>query len=185
MSHLFDPDSERARFAARQPFLRRHWAMALELGPGIRFQPETLESVTDQVQETLLSEGMDPAEAPMEDVLEAERSFAILAPRREDGAWTLAATLLLAFSDEERRNALAQIEGLPEQLNLLLDDGSEVAPQVDAGYTAGQSRMPSVLALRYRIPDGRKPAGLRAHHAALTIALAAPAGWANWTPLSH
>lgn len=183
MSDLaFDPAAERARFLAREPFLRRHWAMALDLAPGIRFQPETAESVADQAQETLRSEGMDPASAPAEDLREAERAFAVLSPRRESGAWSLAATLMLAYPDEVRAEALAALQGLPERLHLLLDDGSAMPPEVDAGPTGGQTRLPSVLALRYRVPEGRRPAGLRARHEALTVSLAAPESWSGWRP---
>ncbi len=185
MSIAFDPKTERARHAAREPFLRRHWAMSLELGEGIRFQPETLESVTDQIQETLWSEGMDPASAPAEDRHEAERSFAILKPRRTSDGWSIAATLMFGFPDESRLSRLEALQGFPQNLSLLLDDGSAVKPEVDGGPTAGQSRMPSVLALRYTLPDGRIPKGLRAAHPSLDLDVMGPESWSAWIPASN
>jgi hypothetical protein len=182
MSIAFDLETERARHAAREPFLRRHWAMSLELGEGIRFQPETMESVTDQIQETLWSEGMDPALAPEEDLREAERSFAILAPRKEPSGWSIAATLMFGFPDDTRLARLEALQGFPQRLLLVLDDGTTVTPEVDGGPTAGQTRMPSVLALRYSLPAGRAPKGLRASHPALDLDMPGPERWSAWIP---
>ena len=182
MSLAFDLDAERARYATRQAFLARHWAMALELAPGVRFQPETEASVEDQVRETFWSEGNDPALATAAELAEMRSSFAALAPRREPGGWSVAATLFLGFPEAVRAERMAALADLPPQLLLVLDDGREVAPEVDRGYTGDSERLPAVLALRYALPEGRTPVGLTSRHPEALGFHPAPAGWATWIP---
>lgn len=182
MSIAFDLDAERARYAARQPFLARHWAMALELAPGVRFQPETEASVADQVQETFWSEGNDPAQASEAELAEMRASFDALAPRREAGGWSVVATLMLAFPEEVREARRAALAHLPERLRLVLDDGQEMAPSVDRGYTGASDRLPAVLALRYLVPDGRHPVALVSLEPEAPGFHPGPAAWETWTP---
>ena len=182
MSLAFDPTAERTRYHERLAFLASHWAMALELAPGIRFQPETEASVEDQVRETFWSEGNDPAQATQEALAEMRASFASLAPRRESDGWSVAATLMLAFPEETRAQGLAALADYPENLRLVLEDGHEVRPEVDRGYTGGSDRLPAVLALRYRIPAGSRPVALTAHHAGTPGAFPAPPDWTHWIP---
>lgn len=175
----FDLQEESRRFLARSPLLQRHWAMRLDLAPGIAFQPESTESVEDQVRETLWAEGHTLESAGPDLVAEVRASFAVLSPRREDGGHSLAATLLLGFPDSEREARFESLSGYPESLRLLLSDGSAVAPDVDGG--AGRtSRLPAVLALRYRIPEGRFPVALSSDHRAAPGRWAAPAAWSGW-----
>ena len=176
----FDPATERARYEARQAFLARQAALRLELAEGITFQPETAESVEDQVVETLWAEGMTLETAPAEDLAESRASFAVLAPRREPGGQSLVATLFLGFPDEVRDARLAALQRFPDQLRLELDDGSFAAPAVDRGAAGPDDRLPSVLALRYLIPDGRQIAALVSNHAQAPGRWAAPAAWAAW-----
>lgn len=176
----FDPAAERARFEARQGFLARQAALRLELAEGISFQPETAESVEDQIVETLWAEGLTLETAPAEDLADSRASFAVLAPRREAGGLSLAATLMLGFPDETRDRRLADLHTFPDQLCLELSDGSRVAPAVDRGTAGPQDRLPSVLALRYLIPDGRAIAALVSTHAGLPGRWPAPAAWAAW-----
>jgi hypothetical protein len=176
----FDPAAERSRFEARLPLLRRHWDMALEPITGVRFQPETSESVEDQVRETLWSEGVDPATAPAQDLGDARRSFAVLSPRRESQGRSIAATLSLAFPEAERTARFEALGGLPEALWLELADGALVGPEVDGGAGSEGGRVPAVLALRYRLPDGARPVALVGRHAEVQGRWAAPASWADW-----
>lgn len=176
----FDPATERARFEARQGFLARQAALRLELAEGISFQPETAESVEDQILETLWAEGLTPETAPAEDLADSRASFAVLAPRHEPGGLSLAATLMLAFPDAVRDRRLADLHTFPDHLELELSDGARVAPEVDRGTAGPQDRLPSVLALRYLIPDGRAIAALVSTHAGLPGRWPAPAAWAAW-----
>ncbi|WP_291270368.1 DUF3501 family protein [Geothrix sp.] len=179
--HLaFDPASERARFEARQAFLARQAALRLDLAEGITFQPETAESVEDQVVETLWAEGMTLETAPAEDVAESRASFAVLAPRREAGGLSLVATLFLGFPDEVRDARLSALQRFPDQLRLELIDGSFALPAVDRGAAGPDDRLPSVLALRYLIPDGRTIAALVSNHAEVSGRWPAPAAWTAW-----
>ena len=66
MVQTFDAALERSRYLARQAFLDRQAALRLDLAEGIAFQPETEESVEDQVIETLWAEGKTPATVPAE-----------------------------------------------------------------------------------------------------------------------
>lgn len=182
MSHPFDPTMERTRYHARLAFLASHWAMALELAPGIRFQPETEASVEDQVRETFWSEGTDPAEASERERTEMRASFAVLSPRREPGGCSIAATLMLGFPEEIRAERMAALADCPEGIRLRLDDGSEVRPEVDRGHTGGSERLPAVLVLRYAIPAGRRPDGLTSSHPQAFGSFPAPAAWADWIP---
>ncbi|WP_243288313.1 DUF3501 family protein [Geothrix terrae] len=176
----FDSATERARFEARQAFLARQAALRLDLAEGITFQPETAESVEDQVVETLWAEGMTLDSAPAEDLAEARASFAVLAPRREPEGVSVAATLMLGFPDEVRDRRLAALHTFPDQLALELADGSLVTPSVDRGAAGPEDRLPSVLALRYLIPDGRAIAALVSTHAGLPGRWPAPAAWTSW-----
>lgn len=184
MSIAFDLDAEHARYAARQPFLARHWAMALELASGIRFQPETEGSVEDQIRETFWSEGNDPARATEAERSAMRTSFAALAPRRESKGWSVVATLMLGFPDETRAERMAALAEWPERLGLVLDDGHEVRPDVDRGYTGESDRLPAVLGLRYLIPDGRRPMALISRHPEVPGFHPGPASWRDWVP-SH
>jgi hypothetical protein len=177
---VFDPATEQSRFEARQAFLARQAALRLDLAEGITFQPETVESVEDQVVETLWAEGKTPDTCDADELAEARASFAVLAPRREPGGRSLVATLMLGFPDTTRERWLAALHGLPDQLLLELSDGTLLAPAVDRGTAGPQDRLPSVLALRYLIPDGRSIAALVSNHAALPGRWAAPAAWIAW-----
>ncbi|HJU84239.1 MAG TPA: DUF3501 family protein [Holophagaceae bacterium] len=154
---FFDPAAEAARFQARAAFLARQAALRIELAPGISFQPETAESVADQVAETLRAEGKDPATADPAELAEVQASFAVLAPRREPGHTSVAATLMLAIPEAEREARLEALRGFPESLLLELEDGRQISPDVDRGSAGPEDRLPSVLALRYRIPKGGVP----------------------------
>jgi len=176
----FDPTTERARFQARQAFLDRQAALRLELAEGITFQPETAESVEDQIIETLWAEGKTPDTVAADELAEARASFAVLAPRREGTARSLAATLMLGFPDAVRDRRLAILHTFPDQLLLELSDGSLVAPAVDRGTAGPEDRLPSVLALRYLIPDGCTIAALVSNHAETPGRWVAPAAWASW-----
>ena len=176
----FDAATERARFEARLGFLARHAALALVLAEGITFQPETQESVEDQVVETLWAEGLTLETAPSEDVAESRASFAVLSPRRESGGTSIAATVMLAFPDALREGRLAALQTFPDSLLLELSDGSRVAPAVDRGTAGPLDRLPSVLALRSLLPDGRTPAALVSNHAEVPGHWPAPAAWSTW-----
>ena len=177
----FDPSTERSRYAARQAFLARQVALRLDLAEGITFQPETDESVEDQIIETLWAEGMTLETAPAEDVAESRASFAVLAPHREHGGQSIVATLFLGFPDEVRDARLAALQRFPDQLQLALSDGSFAMPTVDRGAAGPEDRLPSVLALRYLIPDGKSIAALVSNHAEVPGRWAAPAAWTSWS----
>ena len=176
----FDPSTERARYEARQGFLARQAALRLDLAGGITFQPETTESVEDQVIETLWAEGLTPETAPAEDVAEARASFAVLAPRREPGGQSIVATLFLGFPDATRDAKLAALQRFPDQLRLELSDGTFSTPSVDRGAAGLDDRLPSVLALRYLIPDGGRIAALVSNHVEAPGRWVAPAAWGSW-----
>jgi hypothetical protein len=176
----FDPSTERARYEARLAFLARQAALRLDLAAGITFQPETTESVEDQVVETLWAEGMTLETAPAEDLAEARASFAVLAPRCEPGGQSIVATLFLGFPNEVRDARLAALQRFPDQLQLELSDGSFAAPAVDRGAAGPDDRLPSVLALRYLIPGGRQIAALVSNHAEAPGRWPAPAAWVAW-----
>ncbi|MFN8011693.1 MAG: hypothetical protein U0P81_09830 [Holophagaceae bacterium] len=175
----FDLHEEARRFLARSPLLQRHWAMRLDLAPGIAFQPETTESVEDQVRETLWAEGHDLDAADPGLVAEVRASFAVLAPRREPGGRSVAATLLLGFPESEREAHFEYLAAFPESLRLLLSDGSVAEPLVDGGAGRGE-RLPAVLALRYFIPEGLAPVALGSDHPAAPGRWPAPAAWTAW-----
>jgi hypothetical protein len=177
---VFDPTTERARFETRRAFLARQASLRLDLAAGITFQPETAESVEDQVIETLWAEGMTLDTAPPEDVAEARASFSVLAPRAEAGGQSLVATLFLGFPDDERDAKLAALQGLPDQLRVELSDGSLVTPSVDRGAAGPEDRLPAVLALRYTVPDGLSLAALVSNHAEVSGRWVAPAAWGSW-----
>jgi len=176
----FDPATERARYEARQAFLARQAALRLELAQGITFQPETAESVEDQVVETLWAEGKTLDTVAAEELAEARASFSVLAPRREAGGRSLVATLFLGFPDATRDARLAALQRFPDQLQLELSDGSQAAPAVDRGAAGPDDRLPAVLALRYLIPDGRSIAALVSNHAEVPGRWVAPAAWSSW-----
>jgi hypothetical protein len=176
----FDPATERARFEARQAFLARQAALRLELAQGVTFQPETAESVEDQVVETLWAEGKTPESVNADELAEVRASFALLAPMRDPEGRSLAATLFLGFPDAIREARLKALHRLPEQLMLELSDGSLAAPAVDRGAASPQDRLPAVLALRYFLPDGLHIAALVSNHAELPGRWAAPPAWEAW-----
>jgi hypothetical protein len=180
MNLAFDPATERARYETRQAFLARQAALRLDLAEGITFQPETTESVEDQVVETLWAEGMTLETAPAEDVAESRASFAVLAPRREVSGLSLVATLFLGFPDAVRDARLAALQRFPDQLRLELSDGSFAAPTVDRGAAGPDDRLPAVLALRFTVPDGRTIAALVSNHAEVSGRWPAPAAWNLW-----
>ena len=179
---LFDPAAEAERFAARREFLARQEALRIGLAPGVTFQPETAESVEDQIRETLLAEGIEPVPGSP-DYLEAARSFAALAPRREFGRLSLAATLFLGFPAAERDAKLWALEGFPETLALELADGQRILPAVDRGAAKPGERLPAVLALRWSIPPGLAIAGLVTEFPIVCARYAAPPSWARWTQI--
>jgi len=183
-STVFDPFAERARFESRRAFLERFWSMALEPVPGIRLQPETAASVADQVSETLLAEGIDPLTASKQDLDDAWASFGVLSPRRESKGWSLAATLMLAFPDGERDARLAALKDFPDQLVLELSDGTLEWPTVDRGAAGPEDRLPSVLALRWHVPDGASPVALHSDHPLVHGRYPAPSAWGDWLPAS-
>ena len=180
MNLAFDPTAEHERFLARKGFLARQAELRLDLAQGIRFQPETAESVEDQVIETLWAEGKTPETTDPGELAEARASFAVLAPRRESGGWSLAATLMLGFPDAIRDQRLAALQDFPDRLLLELADGTRVAPDVDRGTAGPEDRLPAVLALRYQIPDGCTLAALVSNHAEVPGRWPAPAAWTHW-----
>lgn len=182
-SFLFDPATEAARFTARRDFLARQEALRLDLAPGVTFQPETSESVADQIQETLRAEGIEPVPGSP-DYRDAAASFAALAPRRESGRLSVAATLFLGFPAPERDARLQALEGFPESLNLELADGTLVAPAVDRGAARPGERLPAVLALRWSLAPGAEVAALTTLHPALSGRFPAPSAWGRWTTLT-
>ncbi len=180
MITAFDPVIERARYQARLDFLERQAALRLELAEGVSFQPETTESVMDQISETLWAEGTALASVDPEELAEARASFEVLAPRREPGGLSLVATLMLGFPNTVRDLRLAALHRFPDQLRLELSDGTFVPPAVDRGSAGPEDRLPSVLALRYLVPDGKALTALVSSHAALPGRWPAPAAWAAW-----
>jgi len=176
----FDPASERTRYESRLAFLGRQAALRLDLAAGITFQPETAESVEDQVIETLWAEGMTLETAPAQDIADSRASFSVLAPRRELGGVSLVATLFLGFPDDVRDARLAALQRFPDQLRLELSDGTLAGPVVDRGAAGPDDRLPAVLALRFFIPDGRSIAALVSNHAEVSGRWVAPAAWASW-----
>ena len=176
----FDPATERARFQARLAFLNCQAALRLDLAEGISFQPETAESVMDQVSETLWAEGKALDSVATEELAEARASFEVLAPRREAQGLSLVATLMLGFPEAIRNDRLAALQHFPDQLQVELSDGSLAAPAVDRGAAGPEDRLPTVLALRYFIPDGAKIAALVSNHASLSGRWPAPAAWIAW-----
>ena len=181
MSLNFDTAIERSRFAARQAFLARQSALRLDLAEGITFQPETEESVEDQVTETLWAEGKTPDAVDAGELADARASFAVLAPRREASGRSIAATLMLGFPDAVRNQRLAALQGFPDQVQLELSDGSLVQPVVDRGTAGPDDRLPAVLALRYLLPDGKQIAALVSHHDEAPGRWPAPAAWTAWS----
>jgi hypothetical protein len=181
-SFLFDPAAEAERFTARREFLARQEALRLELAPGVTFQPETAESVEDQIRETLLAEGLQPVPGSA-DYQEAARSFAALAPRREFGRISLAATLFLGFPAAERDAKLWALEGFPETLALELSDGQRILPAVDRGSAKPGERLPAVLALRWSIPPGLAIVGLVTDYPIACAHYAAPPSWSRWAQI--
>ncbi len=175
----FDLQEESRRFSARSPLLKRHWAMRLDLAPGIAFQPETTESVEDQVLETLWAEGRTLETAGRELVAEVRGSFALLTPRRETTGRVVAATLFLGFEESSRDARFEALRGLPDRLWLELSGGGFAQPEVDGGAGSG-GRLTAVLALGYRIPDGQEPVALVCDHAEAPGRWEAPEAWTAW-----
>jgi hypothetical protein len=181
MSNLaFDPSTERARYESRSSLLARQAALRLDLAKGITFQPETADSVADQVRETLWAEGKTPESCGSDERAEVEASFEALAPRREPDGLSLVATLFLGFPDDIRDRKMRALRGLPEQLVLELSNGKYVDPVVDRGAARPEDRLPAVLALRYLVPDGVRPAALVCHHPEVPGRWEAPAAWSSW-----
>lgn len=164
---VLDPVLERARYEARLPFLARQEAMRVHLAPGMFLQPETGESVADQVRETLWAEGKTPETCDAEELAEVRASFAVLSPRREPAGCSVAATLMIGVAEAERAERLGRLQAFPDQLVLELEDGRRVLPEVDRGMAPAGGRLPSVLALRWRIPEGAAPAFWVSTHEAL------------------
>ena len=180
MNLAFDPATEHERFLARKGFLARQAGLRLDLAEGISFQPETAESVEDQVIETLWAEGKTIETTDPEELAEARASFAVLSPRRESGGWSLAATLMLGFPDAVRDQRLAALQDFPDRLVLELGDGTRIAPHVDRGTAGPEDRLPAVLALRYLITDGSSIAALVSSHAEVPGRWPAPVAWTLW-----
>ncbi len=180
MNLAFDPATEHERFLARKGFLARQAGLRLDLAEGISFQPETAESVEDQVIETLWAEGKTVETTDREELAEARASFAVLAPRRESGGWSLAVTLMLGFPDAIRDQRLAALQDFPDRLELELANGTRIAPAVDRGTAGPEDRLPAVLALRYLIPDDSSIAALVSNHAEVPGRWPAPVAWTHW-----
>lgn len=182
MNSIFDVAVEQARYIARKPLLERAWDLRLELAPGIVFQPETMESVEDQVVETLWAEGKTLGSIDSEEESEVRASFAVLTPRRELEGLSVAASLLLGFPADEREQMLDRLHGFPAQLQLELKSGARVAPEVDRGAAGPEDRLPAVLALRYRLPEGEVPVALVSAHGALPGRFIPIELWIGWIP---
>lgn len=180
MTVCFEVATEQARYLARQPLLSRAMGLRLELAPGVVFQPETFESVEDQVVETLWAEGKTLESIDAAEESELRASFAVLTPRREAGACSIAASLLLGFPAEAREMMLDRLHDFPEQLRLELRSGALVPPEVDRGAAGPGDRLPAVLALRYRIPDREVPVALVCAHVALSGRFEPPEPWSGW-----
>ena len=171
---VLDPVVERARFEARRPFLERQAVLRVDLAPGIFLQPETAESVADQVRETLWAEGKSPETCGPEELAEVESSFMILSPRREFERWSLAATLMIGLPAGQREGGLRALEGFPDGLELELADGLRIRPAVDRGLAPEGGRLPAVLALRWQIPEMGEPRAFVSAHPALSGRWKAP-----------
>jgi len=169
-----DPALERARFEARRPFLARQEAMRVYLAPGVFLQPETTESVADQVRETLWAEGKTPETCDPEELVEVEASFAVLSPRRESEGHSVAATLMIGVAETEREARLVRLQTFPDQLGLELADGRILLPEVDRGMAPEGGRLPAVVALRWFIPADSAPAFFRSTHSELSGRWQAP-----------
>ncbi|MBS1767613.1 MAG: hypothetical protein JST05_09460 [Acidobacteria bacterium] len=159
-----DPVLERARYEARLPLLQRQAALRVDLAPGIFLQPETLESVADQVRETLWAEGMTADACDPRALAEVEASFSVLSPRREERGWSVAATVMIGVDEVDREGRLRDLEGFPESLRLELADGRLLLPTVDKGSAPEGARLPAVLALRWMIPGDGRPESFRSVH---------------------
>jgi hypothetical protein len=92
---------------------------------------------------------------------------------------------MLGFPEETRAERMAALSDLPTNLLLVLEDGQEVVPEVDRGYTGGSDRLPAVLGLRYLIPLGNHPVALRSRHLEATGSFPAPPSWGRWVPGSR
>ena len=169
-----DPVLERARYESRRPFLAAQEALRAVMAPGVFLQPETAESVVDQVRETLWAEGKTPETCDPEELAEVQASFAVLSPRREHDGWSLAATLMIGLPEEVRAARLRALSGFPDQLRLRLADGRTVLPSVDRGMAPEGGRMPTVLALRWTVPDGAEPTAFLSDHPELKGCWPAP-----------
>ncbi len=182
MTPVFDAAVERARFIARQPMLARAWDLRLELAPGVVFQPETVESVEDQVVETLWAEGKTLESVDAAEAAEVRASFTVLTPRRESCGVSIAASLLLGFPAEERDQMLGRLQEFPGQLQLELRSGTRVVPEVDRGAAGPGDRLPAVLALRYFVPEGDAPVALVSAHDTLGGRFKLKHSWTGWIP---
>ena len=171
---VLDPVLEHARYESRRPLLATQEALRAAIAPGIFLQPETAASVADQVCETLWAEGKTPEACDPEELAEVQASFAVLSPRREQGAWSLAATLMIGLPEEVRAARLVALAGFPEQLRLKLAGGRIVLPTVDRGMAPDGERMPTVLALRWTVPDGAEPEAFLSEHPEIKGRWAAP-----------
>lgn len=169
-----DPKLERARFEARRPFLARQEAMRVHIAPGIFLQPETAESVADQVRETLWAEGKAPETCDPEELAEVQASFAVLSPRRESEGHSVAATLMIGVEEAERESHLARLQTFPDKLGLELEDGRILLPVVDRGMAPEGGRLPAVVALRWFLPADSAPAFFRSAHPELPGRWVAP-----------
>lgn len=172
---VLDPILERARHEARRPFLAAQEALRAVMAPGIFLQPETEESVADQVRETLWAEGKTVESCDAEELEEVRASFAVLSPRRELEGWSLAATLMIGLPEAGRDARLAALDGFPDQLFLRLVDGRIVVPSVDRGLAPEGGRLPTVLALRWMVPDGAEPEAFLSAHPEIKGRWPAPA----------
>ena len=162
-------------------FRELRMAMPMNLGRDFTGRGRTPGALADIARiETLWAEGKTPETTDPGELAEARASFAVLAPRRESGGWSLAATLMLGFPDAIRDQRLAALQDFPDRLLLELADGTRVAPDVDRGTAGPEDRLPAVLALRYQIPDGCTLAALVSNHAEVPGRWPAPAAWTHW-----
>ena len=182
MTLAFDFATEEARFLARKPVLDRHWAQRMELATGVVFQPETLESVKDQMVETLWAEGKTLESIDADEEIEVLASFSVLSPRREYSGYSIAASLLFGFPEASRDAKLESMMGFPDQLLLELGSGDLIRPEVDRGTARPEDRLPAVLALRYFIPEKDIPVALVSTHPTISGRFFAPPSWAEWIP---
>ena len=171
---VLDPALERARFEARRPFLDRQAALRVDLAPGIFLQPETAESLADQVRETLWAEGKTPETCDPQELAEVRSSFAVLSTYRDGDGWSLAATLMIGLPEAGREARLRALDGFPEGLELECEDGRRVRPVVDRGLAPEGGRVPAVLALRWQIPGNGALRALVSDHRILSGRWPAP-----------